>query len=91
MAGSPRIIVSGAGLAGLCLAQGLKGAGFTVAVHESERPPALKHSGTASISTVAAPVESTNACQNSVTNYSWPPPPARASEHLTVVNRRLRN
>jgi 2-polyprenyl-6-methoxyphenol hydroxylase-like FAD-dependent oxidoreductase len=42
---APRVIVIGAGLGGLCLAQGLRGAGFDVEVYERDPAPAARRQG----------------------------------------------
>jgi 2-polyprenyl-6-methoxyphenol hydroxylase-like FAD-dependent oxidoreductase len=45
MTGSPHVIVIGGGIGGLCLAQGLRGAGVSVAVYERDLAPASRWEG----------------------------------------------
>src|SRR2546421_12932729 len=68
-----RVLVIGAGLGGLCLAQGLRQAGVDVAVYERDEGLVVRKRAIASILTHAASRRCASAYSLACTTCSWPP------------------
>ena len=88
-AASPRVLVIGGGLGGLCLAQGLRRSGVPVTVHERDASPFARHQGYR-IHLDARGIRGLRHCLPPRLFDLFVATSGQPGEQVTVVNERLR-